>query len=145
MAGVLPELEQSEASAMSTHTVIVILCFFLSVTCTESSDDDERATDYWRLELSTIDQDRVVLADSYMSQGKQQSVRAVENENSTESENSTVYDWSCSHPSSTPQGYNESSCRYVRDYCADKTHLINYLEFVMCDLEKVKVRIASRS
>jgi len=144
VAGVLPELEQSEASAMSTHTVIVILCFFLSVTCTESSDDDERATDYWRLELSAIE-DRVVLADSYMSQGKQQFVRAVENENSTESENSTVYDWSCSHPSSTPQGYNESSCRYVRDYCADKTHLINYLEFVMCDLEKVKVRIASRS
>ena len=128
---------------MSTHTVIVILCFFLSVTCTESSDDEERAADYWtRTELSTIGKDRVVLADSYMSQGKQQSVRAIEDENSTESANSTVYKWSCSHPSSTPQGYNESSCRYVRDYCADKTHLINYLEFVMCDLEKVKVRVA---
>lgn len=129
-------------STMSTYKVIVIFCFLLSVKCTESSDDEQRAADYWtRTELSAVDKERVLLADSYMSQGKQQSVRAVEDENGTESENSTVYEWTCSHPSSTPQGYNESSCKFVRDYCAGQTHLINYLEFIMCDLEKVKVRV----
>ena len=50
----------------------------------------------------------------------------------TDSNNISV--WNCSRLYDSSYGYNESSCRFVRENCQTKAHLINYLTFMKCDL-----------
>ena len=50
----------------------------------------------------------------------------------TDSSNMSV--WNCSRLYDSSNGYNESSCRFVRENCQTKAHLINYLTFMKCDL-----------
>ena len=42
--------------------------------------------------------------------------------------------WNCSKLYDSSYGYNASSCRFVRENCQSKTHLVNYLAFMKCDL-----------
>ena len=57
-----------------------------------------------------------------------------------DTENMSV--WNCSRLYDSSYGYNESSCRFVRDNCQTKAHLINYLTFMKCDLpSNIKVSL----
>ena len=50
--------------------------------------------------------------------------------------------WNCSKLYDSSYGYNASSCKFVRENCEAKSHLINYLAFMKCDLpSEVTVRI----
>ena len=51
-----------------------------------------------------------------------------------ETDSSNISVWNCSRLYDSSYGYNESSCRFVRENCQTKAHLINYLTFMKCDL-----------
>ena len=95
-----------------------------------------------RLRMDKIkpDVDTVTLASQYISRGNVYSIREADDGNETRSDNETVYEWNCESVSSKPLGYNQSGCTFVHEYCADFVHLFDYLSFIMCDLEKVKVK-----
>ena len=49
--------------------------------------------------------------------------------------------WNCSKLYDSSYGYNASSCKFVRENCEAKAHLMNYLAFMKCDLpSKATVR-----
>ncbi len=52
--------------------------------------------------------------------------------------NSSDLEGSCSDPAHPKPKYN-SSCEYVIAECSRKVHLINYLEFVYCELAHIQV------
>ena len=95
-----------------------------------------------RLRVDEIqpDVDTVTLVGQYSSRGEVYSIREADDGNETRSDNNTVYEWSCESVSSNPLGYNQSGCAFVHEYCTDLAHLFDYLSFIMCDLENVKVR-----
>ena len=62
---------------------------------------------------------------------------AVEGELSEGDENSQQED-NCTHPRQPMPRYNDS-CNFVHAECKDKSELIDYLAFVLCDLPKAQV------
>ena len=50
------------------------------------------------------------------------------------SDNKSLTHWNCSKLYDSSYGYNSSSCKFVRENCQSKAHLMNYLAFMKCDL-----------
>ena len=59
-----------------------------------------------------------------------------------EADNITASPWNCSQLYDSSYGYNESSCRFVRENCQAKAHLFDYLAFMNCDVpQKIRVHV----
>ena len=49
-------------------------------------------------------------------------------------DNKSLTLWNCSKLYDSSYGYNYSSCKFVKDNCQSKVHLMDYLAFMKCDL-----------
>ena len=59
-----------------------------------------------------------------------------EHDNSNSSNEATA---NCTAPRDYPKYWYNSSCQYVHEECAGQSQLLNYLAFVVCTLDNVKV------
>ena len=93
---------------------------------------------YTRAELAAEDSDRLPPRDVRMTLGDQSmlvhhSLREGGN-GDVSTGNRSLTLWNCSKLYDSSYGYNASSCKFVRDNCHSKAHLMNYLAFMTCDL-----------
>ena len=52
------------------------------------------------------------------------------------SDNRSLTIWNCSKLYDSSYGYNASGCKFVKENCQSKAHLMNYLAFMECDLPR---------
>lgn len=74
-------------------------------------------------------------------------IRSMDSVNINFSEENNVvsfqsYADNCTNPRESKEAYNDS-CEFVLEECQHKSELINYLAFVLCDLQDFQVSLAS--
>ena len=114
----------------------VVISVLLCLICLTKSYGHVDKIVHWTRSVEvdqSLSSDRLVL----IAESKRYTREDKDGGNST---NPTVTLWNCSRLYDSSHGYNESSCRFVRDNCQIKAHLMNYLVFMLCDLpSKAKV------
>lgn len=119
----------------------IVLCVLLFMECTVSVGLEDRTTIHWIREVAHTVGNKLESAVESESHSLHRYTREDEDGRSDVNTNNTEFLWNCSQLYDSSYGYNESSCRFVRENCQTKSHLINYLAFMKCDLPpKVKVR-----
>ena len=119
--------------AAAAVVISVLLCL---ICLTKSSGHVDKTAVHWTRSIE-VDQSLSSEGLLLVAESKRYTREDKDGGNST---NHAVTLWNCSRLYDASCGYNESSCRFVRDNCQIKAHLMNYLVFMLCDLpSKAKV------
>lgn len=106
----------------ATVILSALLCVMISSALTAGVGDLDRTSLHWNSEL--VSNHRLRSAES----------TKLHLYTREEADNNTASPWNCSQLYDSSYGYNESSCRFVRENCRAKAHLFDYLAFMSCDM-----------
>lgn len=108
--------------------MICVLLYHTCCTTASVSTEDTSAMD-WIGESGHFTRSRLSRSDELVEQ-----THTLHRYTRQGSVDKAVHLWNCSRLYDASSGYNGSSCNFIQENCHSKSHLMNYLAFMKCDL-----------